>query len=69
MKITIDVAFKLGQRVYIATDTEQLPYIISSIIIEADKTVLYRAASVHGDFVGAEYHFNTERDDELKLDL
>jgi hypothetical protein len=64
MKIAIEVEHKIGDIVYLRTDTDQDEHIVTSYIVTS-KDVLYEIA--RGSMTTTHYDFEICTDKELKL--
>lgn len=63
--ITIDNKFAMGEIVYLRTDTEQLPRIVTGIQVCADGGMLYKLSQ--GESVDWHYEVELARDQDILL--
>lgn len=63
MILTIDSKYELGQKVYLDTDTDQRPRIVTGIIIQPNSGLLYQLSQ--GSMVSN--HYECEISEEVNI--
>lgn len=63
MKVWIDVTYNIGDIVYLKTDTEQKPRIVTAIEVRQGMLVLYQLSQ--GVAVG--YHYDVEISNDINI--